>query len=336
MSSTYIDFVKSLNPAYCWTFDRVRWPPTGAANCMMYPPGSYSSPYYAWSYQNVHDEYQRKSNEDATTDATATEAATSTASCYHYSYMSVLGEDNKWIKHNRSAGPITGGASLCTENWNTAELGPAFMHSGDDGWTRDHLVPIGRDHNCTWNMWVKCAEELTTGTRHYLTSGVSSGTAHQHLMFGENYGGGQRKVKIKFKHTHADLSAYNENSLIDYDWDATKWNMWTVTMPMTDLGETITDGVKAYLNGRLAVSADAVGDAMPPSGEQPISSAAMQIWGMRAYSSTPGGTIGSMSQVAAWDRVLNESEISDLFYHATSPSPMRVRGGLNRSLGRLV
>ena len=340
MSSAYEQYVKSLNPSYYWTFERTVLEVTESylgSQFWQYPAAPDPDPSSAWGIQDMHEEYQRYANRDSGVRATA--PSTSHAYWYGQYYDDYNDSDGNYNHESRSPGPILGGTSMAIENWETTEDGPAFMHSGDDinSYTRTHLVPIGRDTDCTWNLWVRCFEVLTDGTRHYLTSSPLSGTEQQHLMFGENYDLGQRKIKVKTKHTQADDTVTNENIFIPYDWDATKWNMWTITMPETALGETITDGIQVFRNGRLAVSVDAVGDSMPTGGIQPTTTCPlMRVYGMRGYSSSPGGTTGAMSQVAAWDRVLNDSEISQIYYHAISPSPMRIRGGLHRQLGRLV
>ena len=108
--------------------------------------------------------------------------------------------------------------------------------------------------------------------------------------------------------------------------------MLTYTSAEVPEDGTISDGQKIYINGKFLFSADSDWDYLldSPGGDL----AYMYI--MCGFSTGTPVKPGACAEVAMFDRVLNADQISEIYYHATSPSPARIRGGLYRQLGRMV
>ena len=146
-------------------------------------------------------------------------------------------------------------------------------------------------------------------------------------MLGDRNISSVQGLKIKTR------QAENDNYWSAYEYDVTRWNMITFVQKAVPYDTIVTDGLMLYINGKLAMAVDADWDNIP---EAPYEGGLMWIYFMTSYKSTAGKKPGLYSEITAWERELNPSEISSLYYHATSPSPMRIRGGLNRQLGRMI
>ena len=328
MSSDYEGYVKSLNPLYYWPLEQ------GARE--LYVGTTNLGDTYTKFYQLGDSSYGYfYSPESSQLYSNTSMGSYANSRGFFWGYWADLAIDLD-DESPRPQGPIFGGGGSCLRN--SVGGSATYSNLGTSGWeygnsTYTHEVGIGRNTDCTWIIWVKAFEDLADGgSRHMLTSGPSSGTAAQHLMFGENRGSdGTQKLKVKTK-----LGSSNSNVITEYTWDAKKWNMWAVTMPETGSSETITDGIGVHLNGQKVLSVDAVGSSMPEGGDMGVGAGETRMWALGAWSTGPSRMEGMFSHVANWKRILSDSEISDLYYHATSPSPSRVRGGLYKQLGRLV
>ena len=109
--------------------------------------------------------------------------------------------------------------------------------------------------------------------------------------------------------------------------------MFTFTQAAIGYQETVTDGLKLWINGKKVMEVDANWYNIP---EAAYDGGGMYLMFGASYKGSAGKKPGLYSEITAWERALNASEIAGIYYHGMSPSPMRIRGGLNRQLGRMI
>ena len=314
MSSAYPDYVKALNPDYYWRM--VQYFSRGNSS----PAKTYTDVSSTASYAEPQEERQHQDNADSNDQAERSRG--------YYSDLSVPGGEINPYK----PGPLFGGESRSLNYFSTSGVGLRLIQSGSSSDTLTHSIPTGvRDFSAagvgnTWNFWIKAhADTGANATEHWCSSATTA--QHQHFMIGDRNISPDPGLKIKTRYTA------NDNVWSAYVYNMTQWNMMTFVQDPVAGGETITDGLRIYINGKLAMAHDATYANIP---EAPYESGLMYIYFMASYKTSAGRKPGLYSEITAWERTLSDADISNLYYHAISPSPMRVRGGLNRQLGRLI
>ena len=314
MSSEYPDYVKGTNPVYYWRMNR--WTTfTRAATSVV---------------GTIQEEIQTAGNN------TSNETTTKSAAY--------------WVNHSlptgdtpRDAGPLMGGDSQSCKNFDTYEggEGPRIMQTGDASATLSHEIPIGRNKASTINMWAKVTgtfPESNSNRMLYASSPTTNKGMHAGLFIRRTDVGGD--MKVQFQHKTKNDTSLTESKVHSvthgggaYDtFDIYKWNMFTLTYKVVSSG-TLANGIQIFVNGKLDASHDHVFDDAEPS---PTTTRDFYWYVLKAANENTNQIVGNSSEVTLWDRVLTNGEISDLYYHSLSPSPARVRGGMNRQLGRLV
>ena len=313
MSSAYPDYVKSLNPAYYWRL------------VQQFNRGynSYVNPTLRITECEPQEERQHADNADSN-------GAIGRSRGYYSDYSMPSSAMSPYFR-----GPLFGGESQSLNYFATTASGLRLIESGNTASTLTHTIPAGKTsfspgatgRPFTWNIWVKGHADLAlTQTQNWLSS-ASNSTDH-HFMIGDNEVSGGGRVKIKTR-----LGGNDSNNFFYYEYDVTRWSMFTFVQKAVPYQATVSDGLRLYRNGGKIAETDANWHYIP---ESPNTDNAMWIYAMSSYKDSAGRKPGLVSEITAWERELNASEIASLYYQATSPSPFRVRGGLHRQLGRLV
>jgi len=306
MSSVYPDVIMGLNPSYYWRMNRFR--------------GTYasSSSFYTYILEETHK------------DTNALNNGTLDSEGWYLNFAMPAGHETPHEKF----GPIAGGDSNGMMVWDTyVRPGPRVLRVSPSSITND--CPVGRNQNFSINIWFKTFSALAASPpdteENIAVSGRQAGT-HQHFRIAESQTASGNDIRISTE--AADATQGVNDSANHNQFKTTEWNMLTYTSMQGTEDETTTDGQKVYLNGKLHATFDSIWgemlDAPGPTGDWAY------LYLMCAGDSTAEVKPGSCSETALFDKVLNASQIAEIYYHATSPSPSRLRGGLYRQLGRLV
>ena len=315
MSSTYPSVIQGLNPIYYWRLHQ-------ALN-------SYIVSEYFLFYTWLPEERRKDTNEESSGSSTDKSAG------WYINGGMPAGTPTPWT----NSGPIAGGDSRGIMVFDTYPTpGPRLLKTGSTG-TLTHEIPMGRNKASTINMWFKTIPPMpaeVTTTQHIMTSSRST-NLEQHFMIAERQkvvdDVDSNEIKVKTK-------ALDESQAINWSGDevgynhfvSTGWNMLTYTSAEVPVSGTTLDGQKIYINGKILFSIDSVWEDMLDAPGDNLSY--MHL--MCAFNAATSVKPGACSETTMWDRVLNASQIEEIYHHAISPSPARIRGGLHRQLGRLV
>ena len=313
MSSTYPGVIQGLNPVYYWRLNKTI--------------NSYVLPVYTMFYCNLPEERRKYTNVES-----SGSSADHSAGWYFNAGMPTPNPYGNF-------GPIAGGDSNGLLVFDTYDNpGPRLLKTGSSV-SMTHEIPMGRNKDSTINMWFKTIPAIPTGVttnQHIMTSSRNT-NLEQHFMIAERQkdvgGVDSNEIKIKTKAYDTSQAINWSGAEVGYNhFVTTEWNMLTYTSAAVLEDGTLVDGQKIYINGKILFSIDSVWEDMLDS--PGVNLAYMYL--MCGYSTATPVKPGACAEVSMFDRVLNDSQISEIYYHATSPSPARVRGGLNRQLGRLV
>ena len=315
MSNTYPGVIQGLNPIYYWRLHQFLNP--------------YILPAYNFFYTWLPEERRKDTNFESSGSSTDKSAGW---------YLSA-GMPADTPTPGANSGPIAGGDSRGIMVYDTVDNpGPRLLKTGSYA-TLEHEIPMGRNEDSTINMWFKTIPPMpaeATTTQHIMTSSRNS-NHEQHFMIAERQkvvdGVDSNELKIKTK--ALDTTQYYEwsSTTVGYNhFKTTEWNMLTYTSAEVPEDGTTLDGQKIYMNGKFVFSIDSVWEEMLDS--PGVNTSYMYL--MCGYSTATSVKPGACAEVSIFDKVLNASQIEEIYHHATSPSPARIRGGLHRQLGRLV
>jgi hypothetical protein len=309
MSSVYPEFIKGLNPVYYWRLNSFASSTTS------------TNSFSGWATEEMHKAANKDSN-----------GTDSKSQAYYLNSAMPAGTPNPF----GNSGPIAGGDSNGLAIFDTfAPAGPRMLQTGTTG-SFTHAAPVGRNHPFSIVMWFKTIPAMTSGsttTEHFLTSSADSNN-NQHFMVAERQqfidSVDSNELKIKTRSAAGTQNAgfsgvYNK-------WNSTLWTMFTLTSVQGTTDATTTAGMKTYINGKFHWAKDSQWSVMLDSPAGVLT----YMYLMSAYNVATTAKPGACAEVAMWDKVLSASQIGEIYYHAVSPSPARVRGGLHRQLGRLV
>ena len=315
MSNTYPGVIQGLNPIYYWRLHQALNP--------------YILPSYNFFYTWLPEERRKDTNEESSGSSTDKSAG------WYTNAGMPADTPTPWA----NSGPIAGGDSRGLMVFYTVNNpGPRLLKTGSSS-TIEHEVPMGRNKNSTINMWFKTIPPMPAGvptTQHIMTSSRNS-NLEQHFMIAERQkvvdDVDSNELKIKTKALDTTQSYEWSSTTVGYNhFKTTEWNMLTYTSAEVPEDGTTLDGQKIYMNGKFVFSKDSIWGEMLDSPGVNLS----YMYLMCGYSVATSVKPGACAEVSIFDKVLNASQIEEIYFQATSPSPARIRGGLHRQLGRLV